>query len=166
AVGLGKGEKLTVVSPVGYTAEKRSMIENIMYRGAGANKRKEWAKLFFDGSFDKGLDKHEAGDYELPLEMLRKGPSASNIQPWRVIRTKGYYHFFLEGTIGYGKALGFNIQKIDIGIALCHFELVSLEAGLKGQWEFLKGKGINSAMIDSVSRPGMEYMVSWKCAEE
>jgi len=72
--------------------------------------------------------------------MVRIGPSASNKQPWRVVRDANAWHFYLHRTPGYRR--GFfqvlldlvDLQRIDLGIAMCHFESSAREAGLQGEW--------------------------------
>jgi len=60
--------------------------------------------------------------------MVRIAPSASNKQPWRIVKIEGAWHFFLERTKGYGDGIIFkllklaDIQRLDMGIAMCHFE--------------------------------------------
>jgi hypothetical protein len=72
--------------------------------------------------------------------MLRLGPSASNKQPWRVVKTGNTWHLFLARTKGYGQGiLGRSLsrgdmQRLDMGIAMCHFEQTARELGLKGRW--------------------------------
>jgi len=52
------------------------------------------------------------------------------------------------------KALGYDIQRIDIGIAMCHFEMTLVEAGIKGSWRILKE--INVQEIQEA-----QYTISW-----
>ncbi len=60
------------------------------------------------------------------LEYVRMAPSASNKQPWRIVMdVNGEAHFFIERTPKYGHALGYDIQMIDMGIALSHYVLAS-----------------------------------------
>ena len=59
--------------------------------------------------------------------------SASNKQPWRIIKDENDYRFFICRTEGYGMA-SYDLQKNDLGIAMCHFELAAQELGLKGDW--------------------------------
>ena len=68
-------------------------------------------------------------------------PSASNKQPWRVVRRGDDWHFYLQRTKGYGKGSALfavlrlaDLQRVDLGIALCHFELAARELGLAGEW--------------------------------
>ena len=57
-----------------------------MRRSVGGSRRKPWEELFLDGGFDVGLTREAAGAYEVPLEMARLAPSASNRQPVRIVR--------------------------------------------------------------------------------
>ncbi|NLX93956.1 MAG: nitroreductase, partial [Clostridiales bacterium] len=50
-----------------------------------------------------------------------------------VIRVKNEYRFFVCRNEGYGVS-SYDLQKNDLGIAMCHFELVAEELGLKGEW--------------------------------
>jgi nitroreductase len=154
-VALKEEEHIPAVTPVGQPAEKRAFVESMMRRLAGSDNRKPWNELFFDGSFDKTLSQESAGVYAEALEMLRLAPSASNKQPWRILKQGNEYHLYLEPTKGYSNALGFNIQKIDIGIAMCHFEMTAAEAELKGSW-MIKTQ---LPFIDKAQ--DIEYIVSW-----
>lgn len=147
-------ELIPIVTPVGYPEKRRSVLESLMRAGAGSDKRKPWNELFFEGSFQKPLNETAAGKYAEALEMLRLAPSASNKQPWRVVREGSTFHFYLQPTKGYGISRDYSIQKIDIGIAMCHFEMAAVEAGLIGKWEISKPNEI--AVTDQT-----EYIVSW-----
>ncbi|HZK34087.1 MAG TPA: nitroreductase family protein, partial [Bacillota bacterium] len=131
--GLKENEFIPIVSPVGNIKDKARLVDSIIRAGAGSSKRKPWSDLFFEGGATKPLTEDKAGTYATALEMLRIGPSASNKQPWRVIKDDNKFHFFLSRTKGYG-ASSYDMQKNDIGIAKCHFELTAKELGLKGSW--------------------------------
>lgn len=65
-----------------------------------------------------------------PLEAVRWAPSAVNMQPWWVESDQNGVHFYLKHTKGFtSEAMG-NMQKIDMGIALCHFALAAKENGI------------------------------------
>jgi hypothetical protein len=72
--------------------------------------------------------------------MVRIAPSASNKQPWRVVKDGQRWHFYMQRTPGYREDplkifLGLcDLQRLDLGIALCHFEFAAKEAGLTGHW--------------------------------
>jgi nitroreductase len=154
-VDVKENEIMPIVTPIGYIAENKSMLESFMRFAAGSNNRKQWNELFFNESFGQPLEEKDAAEYSVPLEMLRIAPSASNKQPWRVVKEGKSYHFYLQSTKGYGNALGFNIQRIDMGIAMCHFDLTANELGLKGMWK------VNSDMIKKTGNNEAEYLVSW-----
>lgn len=134
ALGESEGALIPAISPVGYF-EKKGLRENIVRGFVRADSRKPWEALFFDGGFHLPLSREKAGSYAFPLEMLRLGPSASNKQPWRVVRESGRYHFFEQKTPGYSGAFNFDMQSVDMGIAACHFHLAAEETGLGGKFE-------------------------------
>lgn len=130
AVGLAAGERMPCVSPLGYPAAKRSLREIVMRRGVGADSRLPREKLFFQGGFDTPLSKEN----DL-LELVRWAPSAVNKQPWRVVLQDGSCHFYLRHDKGYiSDAVG-DMQKIDLGIALCHLILGAEAQGRKAKVE-------------------------------
>lgn len=154
-VGLKEDELIPAVTPIGYPSEKKAVVESVMRKLAGSDNRKSWNELYFNESLDVALKPEEAGDYLIALEMLRLAPSASNKQPWRVLKQGKEYHLILKHTKGYGNALGFNIQKVDMGIAMCHFEMTAREAELKGHW-MVKTQ---SPLLEHAE--DVEYIVSW-----
>jgi len=153
-MNLGEDELLPAVTPVGYSADRRSVVDRLFRFSAGSDNRKPWDELFFDGSFATPLDEKEANSYATPLACVRRGPSASNRQPWRIVREKDDCHFYLQRTPGYDKLMGdIKLQNVDMGIAMCHFELSAREAGLAGRWQVAAPVGIAAG--------GREYIVSW-----
>ncbi|KZL89049.1 nitroreductase family protein [Clostridium magnum] len=155
AIDLKENELLPIVTPIGYASESRSIVDSIFRFASGSKNRKPWDEIFYYGSFGKPLSMEEAGEYSAALEMVRLAPSASNKQPWRIIKNNADFHFYLHRTKGYGASLGYDIQKIDMGIAMCHFELTAKEAMLKGEWQFDKSLAANSTS-------DIEYIISWK----
>ena len=126
---------MPAISPVGYPAQKRSLTDRAFRFMAKSDRRKPWPELFFDGGPGTPLEKEHAGLFAEALEAVRIGPSASNRQPWRIVREGASFHFFLQRTPGYDKMLGeVKLQDVDMGIALCHFELAAREIGLPGNW--------------------------------
>ena len=135
-----RGERIPSVAAVGRMADRGAAEEGLMRRFAGGSRRKPWDELFFDGGFGTVLAPENAGGYATPLEMVRRAPSASNRQPWRVVRRGRSWHFFIRRTPGYPppfsrKFFGVeDLQRVDSGIAMCHFELAAREHGLAGTW--------------------------------
>ena len=136
AAGLRAGERMPCVSPLGYPAKKMSMREQIMRRGVRADERQNGEALFFDGDFSSPL-REERESVKTALEMVRLAPSAVNRQPWRIVRIGSAYHFYVKHTKGYVSETTGDLQKVDMGIALCHFmtgaggELRPEDPGLK-----------------------------------
>ena len=61
---------------------------------------------------------------------MRPASSAVNKQPWLVVICDRGAHFYEKRSKGYVSADNRDIRKIDMGIALCHFELAAIECGL------------------------------------
>lgn len=149
---LSVNETIAIVSPLGYKKEKPRLMETAMRKVVGANNRKSWKELYFFKDPETPLTEKDAAEYAIPLEMVRLGPSASNKQPWRVVKDGEHFHFFLSRTKGYGTT-GFDMQLNDIGIAKCHFELSAEALGLYGEWiEKAPGIGV----------PEWSYVCTWK----
>lgn len=134
AVRLESGEVMPCVSPLGYAAKKMSLRETMMRKGVRADSRLSFGELFFDGSFDKPLSPDGAGELKDALEAVRLAPSAVNKQPWRVVVCGDKAHFY-EKRRGRVPDGGWDIQKIDLGIALCHFELAAKACGRNVSFE-------------------------------
>ena len=123
AADLSEGEMMPCVSPLGYPAKRRSIRETMMRKGVRADSRLPAEKLFFDGAWDAALPSEKRTADAGLIEMVRWAPSAVNKQPWRVIVTDGGYHFYEKRDKGYAGEKTGDLQKIDVGIALCHFAM-------------------------------------------
>lgn len=134
AMELKEREFMPVIAPIGYAKENRSLLDSLMVIAAGSKNRKDWNELFFDKGFDKVIKREDVGKFKEAFEMVRIAPSASNKQPWRIVKNGNSFHFFIARNKGYGKSLNFDIQRLDIGIAMCHFESTLNELGFLGKW--------------------------------
>jgi hypothetical protein len=152
-------EFLPAVSPVGYGAQKRSLTEKAVAAGAGARKRKRFGEVFFDGAASKPLMPDD-GKLSTCLEMVRIGPSASNKQPWRVIVKDGACHFYaiVDKRYAGNTIYGFTMQRIDLGIAACHFEMSARELGLPGGFSVEDPHLVSDEMLAD----GWHYGFSWR----
>lgn len=130
AMAVAEDEVLPCVSPLGRPAKKMSFRESMMRKGIKANTRKEFDEICFDGDLTTPLSPEKAGKLRLPLEMVRLAPSAVNRQPWRIVVQGDKVHFYQKSDKRFVAADGWDIQRIDMGIALCHFELGAEEEGL------------------------------------
>lgn len=145
-ITLKNNEVLPIVSPVGYPEEKPRLLDRFMRAGAGSDKRKPFGKLFFNKDFDVELAEQSAGEYNIPLQMLRLAPSASNSQPWRVVLDGQQLHFYYIDKS--------SLSGIDLGIALCHFAEVCRESDIKGEFSVLE-----AGRYPSNSK--LKYVISW-----
>ncbi|WHY01300.1 hypothetical protein [Neobacillus sp. DY30] len=88
--------------------------------------------------------------------MVRIELSASNKQPWRLLLSsdRKVCHFYIEHTPNYSSKLGYDMQLLDMGIAMCQFELACKELEIKGRWSVEK---------PSIQLPTehTEYIASW-----
>jgi len=154
AMELTGDEKMPCASPLGYPAAKPTLKETMMRKAIRADSRAPFETMFFDGGFDVPLTPAKAGSLALPLEMVRWAPSAVNKQPWRVVVNEAGAHFYLKHAKGFVSASVGDMQKIDLGIALCHFALAAEEAGLNVRFS-LSDPGIPA-------EPGTEYIASYQ----
>lgn len=157
AMELSADEFMPCASPLGYPASKMSMREGMMRKAIKADERLPFEELFFEGTFDTPLTKENAGTLAQPLEMVRLSPSAVNKQPWRVLLADNIVHFYLKRSKGFGHGENLDMQKIDMGIALCHFALTAKENEL--HIRFVK----DDPMLKTES--GMEYIASYQFSE-
>jgi nitroreductase len=141
-------ELMPAVAAVGYAAQKRSIMERVVAAGAGALTRKPFDALFFKEDFKTPMKPQEP--LRQCLELVRIGPSASNRQPWRAVRKGGAVHFYMAEEKNYAgnRLFGFCLQRVDLGIAACHFDLAAKELGLPG-----------SLAVDD---PGLQTPRNWR----
>lgn len=134
ALEVKDNEVMPVASPIGYPADKQSVREKLMRKGIKADERLPFDTLFFENSFAAGLTPENAGQFRDALEMARLAPSAGNKQPWRAVVCGDKVHFYEKKA----KAMSNNplgdIQKVDVGIALAHFDLTLKESGISGSF--------------------------------
>lgn len=154
AIGLEEGELFPVISPLGYPADGKRLTESLFRRTLGANQRKDWSTLFFEDDFDTPLTAASAGDYALPLRMLLLAPSAANKQPWRILKDSQGYHFFARIEAKADQKHSFLVQRIDLGIAACHFQLTAEENRLAGHFSKMVSK-------EWKQPEGLMYLFSW-----
>lgn len=153
AAGVGEDERLRAVVAFGMPAQRRSLVDSVLYRSAGSSTRlpaREHVAVFGDDG-QRWNDEARVDD-AVPLdsipgiangsplasaiEAVRRAPSASNKQPWRLLVTlekdgAAKADLLLQRTSSYEALSGYRIQSIDAGIAAAHFELAAEELGLK-----------------------------------
>ncbi len=152
---LARGELLPAITPVGYPAESTTMQDTLVRTGARSSRRKPWPELFFAAGGKTPLKEVKAGDYRNALEAVRLGPSASNRQPWRIVKDRnGRYRLYLKENRLYNRALGkIRLQYLDMGIAMSHFELAAREQGIDGRWD---------PHAPALHLAGLEHIALWE----
>lgn len=139
-IAASRQEILPAVCSLGYPFQEDPLATDFGKQPIISRERLPWGALFFDEQFGNPLAIENSGAYATPLEMVRLAPSASNKQPWRILRQGRNWHFYLQRTKGYremamGRFTGIaDVQRIDMGIAMCHFELAAKDSGLCGKW--------------------------------
>lgn len=156
AAGLSDGEMMPCVTPLGYPAARHSIRETLMRKGVGADTRMPAEKIFFDREWGAGLPPEKQAQTAELIEMVRWAPSAVNKQPWRVIVCGRDFHFYEKRDKGYISEKTGDLQRIDVGIALCHFTAGLEEKGEKPEI-ILEDPGFaipeNAEYIATVRRP-------------
>jgi nitroreductase len=163
-IKIAKDEVIPAITPFGYGSKRRALMDNMIRGIAGSKYRKQFSDLFFTGSFKTPLSIEEAGIFAKPLEMVRLAPSASNRQPWRMLEDKDTksFHLFIKRTKNYPKApFGVDMQMLDMGIAMCHFELTCNELGITGKWQRLKKQDLPAAINANISGEDISYISTW-----
>lgn len=154
-INCQKSEIVPAITPIGHTTETRRKKEKIIRAFVKADSRFPWSKIFFENTFSTALPREETGRYETLMEMVRLAPSAGNKQPWRVLKEKGreIFHFYVKSSKDSLQKVYNTFINIDIGIAICHFDLTAKEVGIEGTWEFLSP--------DINSPEELKYIISW-----
>jgi len=139
-IATGSHEILPAVCSLGYPVQEDPVSTHLRKKPIISRDRLAWEKLFFDERLGNPISPESSGAYATALEMVRIAPSASNKQPWRIVRQSRKWHFYLQRTKGYremalARFTGIaDMQRIDMGIAMCHFELAARDSGLSGEW--------------------------------
>lgn len=158
-IGVRKDEQVPAVISIGYPPDHRTARERLIRFAAGSKKRKSWDALFFHADFHTRLSPERAGMWSRVLEMVRLAPSASNRQPWRIVRDADnqQFHFYVNRSRAYEpEKLGMSdLQMVDMGIAMSHFMLTAKTLEQQGGW-ITEDPDIQNLPS------GTEYVVSWK----
>lgn len=130
ALSLPDNSVVPAISPVGFSADKRSLTDKLVRYIAKASKRKNYEELFYLYSpnsleikpiYENSIN----GDLKIILKSIQVAPSASNKQPWRILISENTMHLYWDKDEKYNAAVkGFNIQALDMGIAICHITKV------------------------------------------
>jgi nitroreductase len=155
-VPIEDGFEIPGIVIIGYSDDRQSYQDKFIRLSISASKRQSWNKLFFNYKLKNPLTPEHVKKYCDSLEMVRLAPSSGNTQPWRVFfeETENEFHFFKKVISERYELRG--LHDIDMGIALSHFELTSLQNGLSGRWLKHAKENVNS--FDD-----LQYIMTWKC---
>ncbi len=151
AMGLRREELFPVITPIGYAAAEMSEQEKKIRETIHADERHPWEDMYYFEDFGTALTTEEAGDFAWPLEMLRWAPSAMNNQQWRVLFTEKALHFYL---INPNTRVSVDMHRVDMGIAICHFDLAAQEMQLAGRIAV-------EASLAPAAPDNLVYIASW-----
>lgn len=155
---LKDNQIIPAICPVGHRSERRSFIDRSLRSTIQSNKRILFHDLFTNYHKNGKLRINYIDPVIDSLFLVRKGPSASNKQPWRafVDEDNNEVHFYMKRTPNYAKMLNYDIQSLDMGIALKHFEL-----GLEHHRQTFKRFTLETPK----EFLGMEYILSYKISK-
>ena len=123
AANTGEDELMPIVTPLGYPAAERADVDKKLRSGVHGDERLPQSELYFEGDFSTPLT--EGNALEL-LELVRWAPSAANRQPCRVVKDGNRYHFYEKCPPENRSVAVWDVQKIDVGIAICHLMSVTV----------------------------------------
>ncbi|WP_017416252.1 nitroreductase family protein [Clostridium tunisiense] len=83
------------------------------------------------------------------MDAVRHAPSAINSQPWRFYKEGNLFHLYGVKRLKIAQTLE-HINKIDLGIALCHLVAAAQ----------LKGKKLELKASENVERKGLNYFIT------
>ncbi|MCR5657342.1 MAG: nitroreductase [Butyrivibrio sp.] len=155
ATGLAANDLMPCMTPIGYAAKKKSLKETLMRKGVKADSRKNFIDLFFMDDFSNPMSEDKAEELGLKdaLVSVQVAPSAVNKQPWRIVITDNAAHFYIKHDKGF-ETPDYDVQRIDMGIALYHFEKELLSEGKEVKFE-IKDPGITAPS-------GVDYVATYR----
>jgi len=157
-INVEKGHEIPGIVILGFPDYKPTRWEKIIRFSMKASKRNSWENLFFNYNLSTPLLPEKIKKYTDSLEMVRLAPSSGNTQPWRIYYDEktSEFHFFKKIINKRYEESG--MHDIDMGIALSHFELTSIQKGLSGNWVIKEKDTIKQS-------EELEYIITWKCNE-
>lgn len=139
-------DNVKIISPVGYAANRKSLLERIARATMGSNHRIAIDELYFENGFVNGIEKDNTF-YE-SFEMMRLAPSARNSQPCRAS--------VCDDTVDFYYIPKGDFSIVDCGIALCHFFETEKYNGFTGDF-FKKDNNLSVALPHK-----WQYLVSYR----
>lgn len=134
--GVDENRIMPAVIAVGTPAKRQSALERVMRSRLHADERAPWNTLFFREDLAHPITSPGECDPALAaaLACVRQAPSARNLQPWRLVCSDGRIDLFERRTLPL-RPIG-DVQLVDMGIAMLHFEAGLAQQGKRGMWSF------------------------------
>lgn len=155
AMEVSEGEILPIVLPIGYEKEEKSFIDKAIRRFSKCEKRKQWNEIFYFKDFSCPLTQHYTlNGFKDAFENVRLAPSAINKQPWRIVKHGEGFDFYINEEKEEKKETDYDIKRIDMGIAMCHFELTCKELGIDGYFE------VRAPKTEEIPK-NLRYLATW-----
>lgn len=136
---MQEDEAIPAITPIGHSKDSQGLIGGIFRKSINADNRKPWSEIFFKDNFSTPIKAEACPEkYKKALEWVNVGPSARNKQPWRLLIKDNEVHFYLEAESMENNLPAIRgFQRMDIGIAMAHFEIGMDYFGEKGKWAIL-----------------------------
>ena len=157
-IKVEEGHEIPGIVILGFPDYKPTRWDKIIRFSVKASKRNSWENLFFNYNMNTPLTPENVNNYRDSLEMVSLAPSSGNTQPWRIYYDEKTHEFHFFKKIINKKYEESGMHDIDMGIALSHFELTSVQKGLSGKWVIVDKEKIKQP-------DDLEYIITWKCNE-
>lgn len=141
---------IPAISPIGYE-DSKSISEKLIRIAAKSNRRKNIEEFVYMNDFQHALTEDHQKWHHI-FRYVQLAPSASNKQPWRFIVDKNHIHLYLERTPRYAEKLSYDIQYLDMGIAIYHLECAMKDLNISYELNALK---------TYIEHPTFEYIISF-----
>ncbi len=129
---------IPAITPLGFAAKRTTLRDKLIRKAVAGNDRQPFSSLFFEDDFTKPLTYNQSDVIHNLLESVRRAPSASNKQPWKIISSTKGLHLYLDEDASYNHRFEpVLMQNIDMGIAMAHISLVA-DQKLSGKWTLIK----------------------------
>lgn len=132
AISAREGELTPAVVALGRPAPRRSLADKLVAGASRARTRKPLEEIVFSAD---GVEPDPR--WLEPEKALQGAPSASNKQPWRLVKIPSgdEWVIFMDEDRIYNHSLGeVQLQNVDLGIGMRHFHEAAAALGLAGRW--------------------------------
>ncbi|MDC1106175.1 nitroreductase family protein [Prolixibacteraceae bacterium] len=153
ALAIPESKFIPAIIPIGKSLPK-SFVEKAVCCFVKSKTRKPFEELFFNDNLSTPITGRHAEELYTPLEMVRWAPSVDNSQPWRLILDGNSVHFYMKKQNPIESSIvHINLNAIDMGIAMAHFEMGCNEVNKFGNWQETHQENLEDGLY--------RYIISW-----